>query len=173
MEPVPTRTADVPAARRRPAHHSATAPDRDAGSQPLYRHRGVLVTYDVLVVGERRHAIAGLSRLRTARCTRNPVIAWMAVLVGAVLAAVGVGITLGLHPSGPSRETYLVLAVAVTLPASVVLYGGHRARRSHELWADHQGQAVRLFAGTDAREFGQVCRAVMRAREAAAPNAGH
>jgi hypothetical protein len=161
MEPVPTRIPVVPQTRRRPADRVTPG-----SPQPLYRHAGILVTYDVLAVGERRHAIAALSRLRTARCIRNPVTAWVAVLGGAVFAAVGVGISLGTHPSGPSAVTYAVLAIAVAVPVLVVICGGLRARRSHELWADHQGGAVLLYASTDLREFGQVCRAVMRAREA-------
>lgn len=37
--------------------------------------------------------------------------------------------------------------------------------RAYELWARFRGRLVRLFRSRDPREFGQVCRAVVRARE--------
>lgn len=46
-----------------------------------------------------------------------------------------------------------------------VEHGGLWQGRCYELWADYRGQRVRLFRTHDAREFGQVCRALMRARE--------
>jgi hypothetical protein len=90
-----------------------------------------------------------------------------AVLAGAVLAAVGVGISFGLQPGGPGPLTYSVLVAAVLAPAIIVLVAGHRAHRSHELWGDHGGTATLLYASRDEREFGQVTRAVLRACEAA------
>jgi hypothetical protein len=136
---------------------------------PLYRRAGVLVTYEMLIVGDRRYGTAGLSGLRVGRCSRNPVTAWVAVLAGAVFAAVGVGVSLGLRSGGPGSVTYAVLAAAVAVPTLVVLYAGHRARRSHELWGEYHGRTVLLFTSTDEREFGQVTRALLRAREAHLP----
>jgi hypothetical protein len=140
-------------------------PRRPTG--PLYRRRGVLVTYDVFESGGRRYRVDGLARLRTARCTRNPVTAWVAVLGGATVAAIGIGLSFGRHPAGPDRTTYAVLLVAAVVPTLVVLLAGRRARRSHELWGDYLGATTLLFASTDEREFGQVTRALLRAREAA------
>jgi hypothetical protein len=37
--------------------------------------------------------------------------------------------------------------------------------RAYELWARFEGRLVRLFRCRNAREFGKVCRALMRARE--------
>jgi hypothetical protein len=45
--------------------------------------------------------------------------------------------------------------------------GGLRHPRWFELWAWFRGERVRLFRSSDARVFGQVCRALTRARERA------
>jgi hypothetical protein len=47
----------------------------------------------------------------------------------------------------------------------VQLERGLLQERSYELWARFRGQQVRLFRSDDAREFGQVCRALLRARQ--------
>jgi hypothetical protein len=46
-----------------------------------------------------------------------------------------------------------------------VEYGGLLGTQLFELWALFRGHRVRLFHTYDAREFGQVCRALTRARE--------
>ena len=143
-------------------------PDGFPMSRPLYRRAGVLVTFDVFESAGHRYRVAGLARLRTARCTQNPVTAWVAVLAGAVIAAVGIAVSFGRHPSGPDSTTYAVLLVAAVLPILAVLYAGHRARRSQELWGEYLGTTTLLYASTDEREFGQVTRALLRAREATA-----
>ncbi len=167
--PAPARLQ--PPARRTPTEiRPAWTPGPGGpGPAPLYRRAGVLVTHEVLIVGDRRYGIAGLSRLRVGRCSRNPVTPWGAVLAGAVFAAVGVGVSLGLRSGEPGSLTYAVLAVAMAVPVLVALYAGHRARRTHELWGEHHGRTVLLFASTEEREFGQVTRALMRAREANLP----
>ncbi len=45
--------------------------------------------------------------------------------------------------------------------------GGRWQARLFELWARFRGQRVRLFSSSNAKEFGQVCRALIRARERA------
>lgn len=45
-----------------------------------------------------------------------------------------------------------------------VLHSWPRTRR-YELWAHVDGRTVRLFYCDSEREFGQVCRALVRARE--------
>jgi hypothetical protein len=132
---------------------------------PLYRHAGVVVTRDLFQVGDRRYRVAALRRLRTARGAQGPVTLVMAVLAAAVLAAVGVAVSFGRQPSGPGRETYLVLLAAVLTPATIFGYGRVRARRRHELWGEYQGETVLLYACPDEREFGQVTRALLRAHE--------
>jgi hypothetical protein len=43
--------------------------------------------------------------------------------------------------------------------------GGLLQSRLFELWAWFRGEQIRLFQCYSSREFGQVCRALMRARE--------
>jgi hypothetical protein len=46
-----------------------------------------------------------------------------------------------------------------------VEHGGWLQSRLYELWAWFGGERVRLFSCHEAQEFGQVCRALTRARE--------
>jgi hypothetical protein len=48
---------------------------------------------------------------------------------------------------------------------SRVEHGGLLQSKLYELWARFRGQQVRVFHCFDQREFGQVCRALTRARE--------
>jgi hypothetical protein len=158
--PAVARSAKVPASRPAPS----SPPSRRATS-PLYRHGAVIVTRDVLQVDGRRYRIAELSRLRTARGRPLPGAMATVLLSAAVLAAVGVAISFGRQPGGPSRETYLVLLAAVLAPALVAGYTRYRARRRYELWGDHLGGTVLLYSCPDEREFGQITRALRRAQE--------
>lgn len=55
--------------------------------------------------------------------------------------------------------------VAALADVERVEQGSLLQSRLYELWATFRGQRVRLFRCDDAREFGQVCRALTRARE--------
>lgn len=46
-----------------------------------------------------------------------------------------------------------------------VEHGGWLQARAYELWGRFRGQRIRLFLCYNARQFGQVCRALTRARE--------
>jgi hypothetical protein len=46
-----------------------------------------------------------------------------------------------------------------------VEHGGLLQSRRYELWAWYRGQRVRVFSCPNEMEFGQVCRALTRARE--------
>jgi hypothetical protein len=133
---------------------------------PLYHRAGTVVTYDVLETGGNRYRIASLRGLRTARGEASPITWWTVVLSGTVLAAVGITVSFGRHPSGPRPLTYLMLMLAAVVPITIGLYSRHRARRSHELWGEYLGETRLLYADTDEREFGRVTRALLRAREA-------
>jgi len=62
-----------------------------------------------------------------------------------------------------------VLLVEATLRAIEDIRGHGR---NLELWANIDGQPVRLFHTNDARRFGQVCRALVRARSGRSGGAG-
>lgn len=166
MEP---RPADLPAATSRRVPATRPAPVAHATGRPsgrLYHRADVLVSYDTFEVSGQRYRVVGLRNLRTAR-GEAPGSGWMVVLSGAVLAAFGVAASFGRHPSGPGTSTYAVLALAISGPTVVGLYGRHRARRSHQLWGEYFGETRLLYADTDEREFGRVTRALLRACEAA------
>jgi hypothetical protein len=46
-----------------------------------------------------------------------------------------------------------------------VEHGSWLQSRAYELWARFRGQRIRLYLCYNARQFGQVCRALTRARE--------
>lgn len=48
---------------------------------------------------------------------------------------------------------------------SRIEHGGLLQAKLYELWARFRGQQIRVFHSFDKREFGQVCRALTRARE--------
>jgi hypothetical protein len=55
--------------------------------------------------------------------------------------------------------------VAELIEIERVEHGSWLQARAFELWARFRGQRVRLFLCYNARQFGQVCRALTRARE--------
>ncbi|MFC7545753.1 DUF6232 family protein [Plantactinospora sp. GCM10030261] len=132
----------------------------------LYRKPGLTVTVNEFVVGGRRYPMRALNRPRTARSAPDPLAARI-VLISAVAwtsVAVGLGFR-GLDRMG--LASYLALAAGAGVP--VVLAGLLRRLRppDHELWADVQGQPTLLFRTDEEHQFGQVTRALIRAREAA------
>jgi hypothetical protein len=164
MKPIPADDARPKAL----GHTPATRPIPATGQAgPLYRSSGILVTYDVFVVGDRQFTVSRLRGLRVARCEANPIGWWMIVLSGTVLAAVGVALSFGRYPSGPGPVTYAALVLAALAPAVVGLNARRRARRSHELWGEYLGETQLLYSSTDERAFGQVTRALLRAHETA------
>lgn len=68
---------------------------------------------------------------------------WTSELAAALAAAV----------VGTAAATFLPSALAGVL------------RRPYEIWAEYEGRAVCLFATFDKEQFGQVSRALLRARE--------
>jgi hypothetical protein len=82
-----------------------------------------------------------------------------------------------------AQATVLFRAAGITVTTMFVETAGHRyplvqlrdprrvehtswrQQRVYELWARFRGELVRLFRSRDEQQFGQVCRAVVRARE--------
>jgi hypothetical protein len=117
-----------------------------------------------LIVGDRRYAITELSRLRTARGPRDPLTIRALALSGVVIGAIGVMLAVSV-PQRLSSVTYLAAAGVILVPLALALIG-HRMRPRHfELWADYRGMATRLFVSDSERQYNQVCRALVRARE--------
>jgi hypothetical protein len=60
------------------------------------------------------------------------------------------------------------LTIRAVITTGVVLAAIGRLRpRPFELWAEYRGMTVQLFYSDSEREYGQVCRALVRAREMA------
>ncbi|WP_343221601.1 DUF6232 family protein [Polymorphospora rubra] len=133
----------------------------------IYRQPGLYITTEWFVIGERRYPIWELTNLRTGRGRRDPLTV-RSMMVTAVVVA-GVGATLGYvrELNDISPATYLALGAAAMVPMLTAAIG-HRLRpRPYELWADIRGRAVMIFASDQERIYGQVTRALIRAKEAA------
>lgn len=85
------------------------------------------------------------------------------VLVGVALVGVAAAIALGW-----TRQVWPAVAVAAigTVALTVLPSALDRVlRRPYEIWAEYQGAGVRLFVTEDPEQYGQVARALVRARE--------
>ncbi|MFI7218530.1 DUF6232 family protein [Micromonospora maritima] len=133
----------------------------------LYARPGIVVTAERFTVGRNSWAVAEITQLWTTRGPHDR-LAVRAVAVSAALIA-AVGLLLG-FTGGLERLTagaYLTLGVVGLLPLLLVLLGDRWRPPAHELWGRVRGTEVLLFSSDDERQFGQVTRALRRAREGA------
>lgn len=148
---------------------SATGPPRSprVTSPPifLYARPGIVVTADRFTVGTTTWRIADVTHLRATRGPHDR-LAVRAVAATATVIA-GIGLALG-FTGGLERLTaraYLALGVAVLLPLLLAALGDRWRPPPYELWGWYRGVEVLLFSSDDEHQFGQVSRAVRRARE--------
>ena len=134
---------------------------------PLYAKPGIVVTDQWFVVAGYRYPVSELSNLRIGRGTRHPLT--VRAMVVAVVVLLGVGAALGLtgDPTDLPGATYLALAAALVAPFVLAVVGDRLRPRPYELWADYYGITVRLFYSDNEQQFGQVTRALIRAKEIA------
>ena len=138
-------------------------------SQPgtLLHQPGIRVTGRWFIVGSRRYDVTELSHLRTVRGRHDPLTTRAVVTTGVVLAAVG-AVMIGSTASRPIQLSAVPALGAALLVPLVLAWVGYRLRpRPVELWADYRGTTIQLFSSDSEREYGQVCRALVRAREIA------
>ncbi|MDG4767377.1 DUF6232 family protein [Solwaraspora sp. WMMD406] len=142
-----------------------TATSADVPGRAFYRQPGIEVTTRWFVVAGRRFAITDLTDLRTARGPRDPLAVRAGGVVAVVLAviAVVIGFTRGLDQV--SALAYLALLVAAFIPVGIAWLADRLRPRSFELWGRHRGGMMLLFSSDEERQYGQVSRALMRARE--------
>lgn len=136
-----------------------------ARSTLLYARPGIVVTVDRFTVGRTSYRIADLTHLRTTRGPHDRIAVRAVVITASMLG--GVAMLLG-FTGGLQRLTagaYLILGAVLLLPAALALVGGRWHPPPHELWGWHRGAEVLLFSADDERQFGQVTRALLRARE--------
>lgn len=146
MDPVPAfRTAAVPV--------------------ELYRQPGVRVTSEAFLVAGRRFPISELSDLRTARGRQDPLTVRAVAVTGAALGAIGVALGYAGELYRLSARTYLLLGLAAFIPMALAAIGRRLRPPAYELWGRYRGSMVLLFSTDQERQFGQIRRALIRARE--------
>ncbi|WP_320067633.1 DUF6232 family protein [Micromonospora sp. RTGN7] len=131
----------------------------------LYARPGIVVTTDRFTVGRTSWPISDLTHLHVTRGPHDR-LAVRAVGVSAVMIA-AVGLLLG-FTGGLQRLTagaYLALGAVGLLPVLLAAAGARWRPPPYELWGWHRGVQVLLFSSDDERQFGEVSRAVHRARE--------
>jgi hypothetical protein len=135
--------------------------------ETLLRRPGIRVTGRWFIVGSRRYDVTELSHLRTVRGRHDPLTIRAIITTAVVLGAIG-AVMAASNASQPIQLAALPALAAALLVPVVLAWLGHRMRpRPFELWADYQGTTIQLFYCDNEREYGQVCRALVRAREMA------
>jgi len=127
----------------------------------FYRTARVVVTADRLIVEtpvRQVHELRHLHNLRTVKRRVNPLVL-SASISAAVLAAAAVAMWQALPTAS------VVAAGAAVVSIGLAVAWSRRRPRQLELWADYRDVPLLVFATPDEREFGQVCRAVVRALE--------
>ncbi|GAB2935863.1 hypothetical protein GCM10027280_24750 [Micromonospora polyrhachis] len=147
----------------------SVAPDGAKGriSVTLYRQPGICVTSTWFTVGGNRYPVSELSELHTARGPHDRLTVRAVGVTGVLLAAIG--ITLG-YTGGLYRLTalaYLTLGILTLVPVLLAVAGNRWRPPAYELWGTYRGTTTLLFTSDQEREFGQVTRALVRAREVA------
>ncbi|WP_433387178.1 DUF6232 family protein [Micromonospora sp. KLBMP9576] len=131
----------------------------------LYARPGIIVTVDRFTVGRNSWQVAELTHLDIGRGPHDRVAVRAVAVTGAMI--VGVGLLLG-FTGGLQRLTagaYLVLGLVFLLPVLVAAVGDRWRPPAYELWGQRRGARMLLFSSDDERQFGQVTRALRRARE--------
>jgi hypothetical protein len=131
------------------------------GRRTFYNHDGVCVTEQVMQVAGRRYAVVDLNDLRTVRGPRDP-LAMCLTWAAAVLVMVVVAVAVNLEDFALSA----MLLVLGLVPAALAALTWRLRPSGCELWADYYGVEVQLYLSADEQKFNQVCRALVRAREA-------
>ncbi|MCM0674342.1 DUF6232 family protein [Micromonospora phytophila] len=131
----------------------------------LYARPGIIVTVDRFTVGRNSWQVAELTHLHTTRGPHDRVAVRAVVVTGAMIGAVGLllGFTGGLQRL--TAGAYLTLGVVFLLPVLLAVAGDRWRPPAYELWGRRGADEVLLFTSDDERQFGQVTRALRRARE--------
>ncbi|MDG4828932.1 DUF6232 family protein [Solwaraspora sp. WMMD1047] len=132
----------------------------------LYRGPGVHVTSEMFTVAGRRFPVSELTDLQTARGPHDRLTVRAVIVTATGLAVIGaaLGYAGGLYRL--SAQAYLMLGVAAFVPLLLAVIGNRLRPPAYELWGRYDGTAQLLFSSDHERQFGQVTRALLRAREA-------
>jgi hypothetical protein len=129
------------------------------------RRGGVLVTDRWFYADGRRFAVDNLTNLGwqfgSTVAARRAALLFIAV-EAAIATAVAACATIA---SGPDALAGGVLLVNLIITTVAMLASAHRWPTPRHLWGDYLGEPTLLYTSSDATEFHQVCRALMRATE--------
>jgi hypothetical protein len=147
---------------------STTRPPRPPGTtRPtlLYARPGIVITADRFTVGRASWPVAELTQVWTTRGQHDRLALRAVGVSAALIGAVGVllGFTGGLQRL--TAAAYLTLGAVGLLPLLLALVSDRWRPPAYELWGRCRGTEVLLFSSDDERQFGQVTRALQRARE--------
>jgi len=131
------------------------------GDRVHYDHDGVSVTGQWLTLADKRYAVAELRNLRTVRGPYHPLATATVVVAVAFLFMVGVSWPL-IHKDAAA---WLGVGAVSIVPLGMALATLRVRPRPYELWADYRGMTGPVYWSQDAHTYGQVCRALIRARE--------
>ncbi|MEU7586306.1 DUF6232 family protein [Micromonospora sp. NPDC049230] len=136
-----------------------------ARSTLLYARPGIIVTVDRFTVGRTSYRVADLTHLRTTRGPHDRIAVRAVAITAGMIGGVGLllGFTGGLQHL--TAGAYLILGAVFLLPGALALVGDRWRPPPHELWGWYGGAETLLFSADDERQFGQVTRALLRARE--------
>jgi hypothetical protein len=137
-----------------------------ADGRPFYSQPGIHVTQDWFIVAGRRFPVGELHNLRTARGPADQLTIRSVTVTAIMLAGVGIMLGMTTELNHLSAQTYLALTAVAFVPFLVATIG-HRLRpRAYELWGEVHGLTMLLFTCDQQRQYGQVTRALLRAKEA-------
>jgi hypothetical protein len=143
-----------------PAPGSAAPPPRRSVIW-FYRDADVTVTNHYFHRGPSRYAIPELTELGVVRGPSHP-----SVLISSLIAVAQAPIAVPVVAVFRSPVAFALAAVLLVVPVVVAFVSAHRFPPVQHLLARYRGRELTLFSTHDAREFGQVSRALQRAIEA-------
>lgn len=127
-----------------------------------YQRDGVTVTDSYLESPLGKFAINDLDDLRMVRGRGDPLAVSSILVAGGLALAVVVGWAyLG------QRTAWVGLASLMMIPIGLAVVAARTRVRHYQLWAACQGRDVMVVLVQDPAAYGQICRAVIRAKEAA------
>jgi hypothetical protein len=143
-----------------PAPGSAVPPPRRTVIW-FYRDAEVAVTNHFFHRGRDRYAIPELTELGVVRGPSHP-----SVLISGLIAVAQAPIAIPVVAVLRTPLAFVLAAVLLIVPVVVAFVSAHRWPPVQQLLARYRGRELTLFSTHDAREFGQVTRALQRAIEA-------
>jgi hypothetical protein len=143
-----------------PAPGSAMPPPRRSVIW-FYRDGEIAVTNHFFHRGRDRYAVSELTELGVVRGPMHP-----SVLISSLIAVAQAPIAVPVVAALRTPTAFVLAAVLLVVPIVVAFISAHRWPPVQQLLARYRGRELTLFSTHDAREFGQVTRALQRAIEA-------